>query len=74
MFEDADFDFADQIIVATNILFLNQAKVAQLLEVMIGHAGAAKTQCPLDVTDTLGFSSLEKVPVDFPSFTPKGIF
>jgi hypothetical protein len=74
MFEDADFDFADQIIVATNILLSDQAQITQLLEVMIGHAGAAKTQCLLDVTDTLGFSSLEKVPVNFPSFTPKGIF
>jgi len=74
MSEHTYLDFANQNVVPTNLLFLNQAQLTKLLKVMIRNTWTAETQGPLNFSDTGRFSVLEEVPVDFPCFASKSIF
>ena len=41
---------------------------------VVGDAGAAEVEGALDFADALGAASFEEMPVDFPGFTPEGVF
>lgn len=71
--EDADLDLAHEDVVSANILLLDQPEVAELLQMVVGDAGAAEVQPTLDFADADGFAVLEEVPVDSPGFAPQGV-
>ncbi len=73
MAEHTYLHFADQKIVSADLLFLNQAQLAQLLKMMVRHTWAAKVQSTLDFPHTHRLASLEQKPVDFPRFASESV-
>ena len=69
MAKHSNLHLTDKNIMPTYILLLDQAKFAELFEVVVGDAGAAEMQGALDFSDANGFAVLKDIPVNFPRFT-----
>jgi hypothetical protein len=56
---------------STDLLLLNEAKLAELFQMMEGDAWAAETQSALNFSYSDGLSSFQEKPVDLPCFATK---
>ena len=71
--EHADFDLADKRVLTSDLLSLHQTYLAQLLQMMLSHAGTAEMKSSLNLANTQRTTYLQQKPIDIPILSPKRI-
>ena len=74
MLQNTDLDFADEGIVAPNVLFGNESELSQLFKMVLRHARTAEVQELLNFPNAHRTTVLQQKPIDCPIFTPECIF
>lgn len=74
MLQNTDLDFADEGIVAPNVLFGNESELSQLFKMMLRHTWTAEVQELLNFPNAHRTAVFQQKPVDRPIFTPECIF
>lgn len=74
VFQDSYFDFADEGVVASDLLFAHESELSQLFKMVLRYAGAAEMKEFLYFSHTHRTSTLQQKPIDVPIFAPERVF